>query len=82
MKYLRPPLSPFNQTHTNAQHNSNILSFSNGYLGGTFKYQQGIPLDYGSELWDPKDIADLFKYHTDKDVQNPPREIWISPGAY
>ena len=73
-KTIRTPTNSFSPlvlyfkwTKEAAVHNSKILAVFNGYLGEDLKSQQGIPLYYGSEFWDPAGIANLFHHHEDRD---------------
>ena len=50
-----------------ASHNSNILYTFNGNLDEDLVSQQGIPLDYGSELREPTGNSNLFHNHEDRD---------------
>ena len=54
---------PFKRTHEAAVRNSKILAAFKGELGAAIAAHKDIPFNYGSELRDTTDLAQLFLHH-------------------
>ena len=61
------PVFYFKQIKETEVHNINILAAFNRKLGEALETDQGIPLDYGFDLWDPTGISNLFHHHEDRE---------------
>ena len=70
------PIFSFRITHEAVFRDSKILAEFKDDLGAEIAAQKDIPLNYGSELRNTSDLAQLFLYH--EDSTKPTRSLRLS----